>query len=179
MFTMKCMQEENSLLINNIFKMNKNQNLYSATAAILVVTFIIIFSACSKDEEPQAEIDDKVILQYLSDNNIDAVKHESGLYYDITKEGSGSHPDINSNVTVSYKGYLISGNVFDQTPAGSTTSFPLTAVIKGWQIGVPLLKQGGEGLFFIPSELGYGSSGTTDIPANSVLIFEIGLADIN
>ncbi|OQX80726.1 MAG: peptidylprolyl isomerase, partial [Bacteroidetes bacterium 4484_249] len=60
-----------------------------------------------------------------------------------------------------------------------TISFPLTAVIKGWQIGVPLLKQGGEGLFFIPSELGYGSQGTGSIPGNSVLIFDIGLADIN
>jgi len=151
--------------------MNKNQNLYSATATILVVTFMMIFSACSKDEESQAEIDDKIIQQYLSDNNIDAVKHKSGLYYKITKEGGGSHPNINSDVTVSYKGYLTNGSVFDQTPAGSTTSFPLNAVIKGWQIGVPLLKQGGEGLFFIPSELGYGSSGTGSIPGNSVLIF--------
>ena len=158
---------------------NKN-NLYPATTTIILLIFMIIFSSCSKDEgETQAEIDDRVIQQYLSDNNIDAVKHESGLYYEITKEGSGSHPDINSNVTVSYKGYLINGTVFDKTPTGQTISFPLTAVIKGWQIGVPLLKQGGEGLFFIPSELGYGSQGTGSIPGNSVLIFDIGLADIN
>jgi len=41
-----------------------------------------------------------------------------------------------------------------------------------------LLKEGGEGIFFIPSNLGYGGDEKEDIPAHSVLIFEVKLMDV-
>ena len=84
-----------------------------------LTVLIVIFSACKK-EESQADKDDAIIQQYLSDNNIQATKDASGLYYVITEEGTGDHPDINSEVTVRYKGYLTNGTVFDQTSGNST-----------------------------------------------------------
>ena len=142
---------------------------------IIFSLFFIFLSSCKKDD--QAQIDDEIIRQYLEENNIQATKHDSGLYYLITKEGSGDHPDINSVVKVKYKGYLTNGSVFDQTHGSETITFPLKNLIEGWQIGIPLLKKGGEGTFFLPSELGYGKQNSGTIPANSVLIFEIVLVD--
>lgn len=139
---------------------------------------IFLFSACKK-EESQADKDDTIIQQYLSDNSIEATKDPSGLYYVITEEGTGDHPDINSEVTVKYKGYLTNGTVFDETTGNSSVTFPLSGLIRGWQIGIPKLKQGGKGTFFVPSALGYGSQAVGNIPANSVLIFDIELVSFD
>ncbi len=144
-----------------------------------IIVAIVLFSACKK-EESQADKDDAIIRQYLSDNSIDAIKDASGIYYVITDEGTGNdHPDISSEVTVRYKGYLTDGTVFDETTGNSTATFPLSGLIRGWQIGIPKLKQGGKGTFYIPSALGYGSQATGSIPANSVLIFDIELVSFD
>jgi len=52
-------------------------------------------------------------------------------------------------------------------------------VIQGWQIGLPYFSEGGSGKLLIPSELGYGSQKAGDIPANSVLIFDIQLDSVH
>ena len=143
---------------------------------------LLVLSACNNDDEPsvnQAEVDKEIIEQYIADNNLNATEHPSGLFYVIEETGSGGSPNLNDNVTVEYKGYLTNGSVFDQTNANQPRSFPLRNLIPGWQIGIPLLEKGGEGLFLIPSELGYGDRQVSDIPANSVLIFEIKLVDYN
>jgi FKBP-type peptidyl-prolyl cis-trans isomerase FkpA len=137
----------------------------------------LVLSSCSKDDN-QAEMDQQVILDYITENNIDAIAHPSGLHYAVTTEGTGSSsPSIFSEVQVEYKGYLADGTIFDESEA--PVIFDLGMLIEGWQIGIPLLKKGGEGLFLIPSELGYGSNARAGIPSNSVLIFEIKLIDFN
>ena len=141
---------------------------------ILLIPILLILLSCNK-EDSQTEKDDQIIRDYLSENNIDATKHSSGLYYIITVIGTGNNPNANSEVTVRYKGYLTDGTIFDQTDGSSTATFGLGSLIEGWKIGIPLLKEGGAGTFFIPSALGYGSQGSGSIPANSVIIFDIEL----
>lgn len=144
--------------------------------AFLLVTSL--FVSCKKDED-QTIIDEEIILAYLHDNDLEAeaTKDASGMYYIIYNEGTGGHPTTSSTVEVKYKGYLTDGKVFDQTPGSSTVSFPLTNLIEGWKIGIPMLQKGGNGLFLLPSALGYGSANQSEIPSNSVLIFEITLVD--
>ena len=67
---------------------------------------------------------------------------------------------------------------FDQSSSNGIT-FPLSGVIQGWQEGIPLFKEGGSGILLIPSALGYGSQSVGTIPANSVLIFDINLIDVD
>ncbi len=142
----------------------------------ILAVLVMLFVSC--DKEDQSEIDEELIKQYISDNNLDATRHSSGIYYVITKEGIGSmYPNINSTVEVRYKGYLLDGTVFDQTIGDQTREWPLYNLIPGWQYGIPLLRKDGEGLFLIPSELAYGPDDRTGIPGNSVLAFEIELVD--
>lgn len=153
---------------------------HSAKLLWLFLAVTLVFTACKKDDDTaakQAEKDEQIIADYLAANSIDAQRHESGLYYLITVEGTGDQPTLASSVEVFYKGYLTNGNVFDETTQGPVV-FPLSNLITGWQIGMPLLKEGGSGTFFLPSALGYGSSATGSIPANSVLIFEIDLVTV-
>lgn len=142
---------------------------------LFIALFITTFS-CEKDRIDRVAVDQEIIEQYLADNNIAAQKHESGIYYLIETAGTGGSPNYTSEVAVKYKGYLTDGTIFDQTN-GTSRNFNLANVIVGWQIGVPLLKKGGRGTFFIPSYLGYGRFPPAGIPENAVLIFEIELID--
>ncbi len=134
---------------------------------------IFIINGCSNDR-----VDEDIILQYISDNNLNAEPTGSGLYYVINTNGNGNVPDINSIVTVAYKGTLTDGTIFDQSDANGLT-FPLTNVIQGWQEGIPLFSEGGSGILLIPSALGYGNQAIGNIPRNSVLIFEVTLVNVN
>lgn len=116
--------------------------------------------------------DRKLIEDYLKDNNLQAEKTESGLYYIITVPGNNEHPAQSDNVHINYIGSLLNGNVFDSNPSAT---FLLGDLIDGMREGIPLLGKGGEGTFIIPSELGYGSISHPGIPANSVTIFEVKL----
>ena len=109
-------------------------------------------------------------------------KTESGLYYKITKEGSGSFPQTGSKVSVHYEGKLADGRVFDssfQRDDPISFSVGIGQVIKGWDEGIMLLNKGASARLVIPSNLGYGARGAGGvIPPNSTLIFDVELLDI-
>jgi len=142
-----------------------------------VLVLVLIISSCSK-KNSQSEIDDQIIKNYLTSKQLTATKDVSGLYYIMTLTGTGASPVATSTVEVKYKGTLINGNVFDQTATNTTYSHALSGLIKGWQIGIPLMKVGGKATFLVPSELGYGGNDLGVIPPNSVLIFDIELISI-
>lgn len=106
---------------------------------------------------------------------------ESGLQYEVIKEGTGERPTIADKVKTHYHGTLIDGTVFDSSvDRGEPITFPLNAVIKGWQKGIPLMTVGSKYKLFIPQELAYGmNSPSPSIPAGSMLIFEVELLEIN
>ena len=142
----------------------------------LFVAMGLVFVSCKK-KLTQEEADEKAIKQYISDKGLNAKATGSGLYYVVDTEGTGANPDINSTVTVVYRGTLTDGTEFDKSGTSGAT-FKLSSVIKGWQEGIPKFKKGGKGKLLIPSALGYGNQATGKIPANSVLIFEIELLDV-
>ena len=135
---------------------------------------IIIVEIELLDLDYEKENEDE-ILNYLKENDLDALKSNSGLFYIIEKEGSGNLPDANSTVTVNYKGYYSDGKVFDQN---DNITFSLQQVIAGWTEGITYLKKDGSGVLLIPSKLAYGSRDYNGIPGGSVLIFDIDLLDI-
>ena len=137
---------------------------------ILAMMFVV---ACSKKESHEDHI--KEIEEYIEKNNLDAHKTESGLFYVIEEKGSNKKPNANSFVHVRYTGYLLDGTVFDSNTAGTGLRINLQNVIKGWTEGIQKFSEGGSGKLIIPPSLGYGSQRTGDIPANSVLVFDIDL----
>ena len=127
-------------------------------------SYLFIFNTCNKNVD-YSLLDEEIILQYTSDNNLNAEPKGSGLYYVVNNTGNWDVPHINSIVTVAYNGTLTDGTVFEQSGTSGAT-FPLSNVIQGWQEG-------------IPSALGYGNQAVGSIPANSVLIFEVTLLNVN
>lgn len=141
--------------------------------ATLLMT--LSFTGCEKEEDYLAR-DKQIIEDYLKDKGLTATSTTEGIYIVIDNAGSNDHPNVYSTVKVHYKGYLTDGTVFDQT-SGSAATFSLSSTITGWQIGIPKFGKGGKGKLLIPSDYGYGSQSTTDIPAHSVLVFDIVLSD--
>ena len=143
------------------------------------ILLVIAISCKKEDVVDYSTIDQQIILDYLKAHNLTAQSTASGLYYIIETPGTTDHPNIKSDVSANYKGYLTNGTIFDQSSytLGKPNEFSLAGVIKGWQEGLELIGAGGRIQLFIPSKLGYGSSTNKNIPANSVLIFEIEIVD--
>jgi FKBP-type peptidyl-prolyl cis-trans isomerase FklB len=112
--------------------------------------------------------------------NAGVVELEGGLQYLVLKEGSGNQPNITDTVRAHYKGTLLDGKEFDNSfKRGQPFSAPLRSLIKGWQIALPLMKEGSHWRLWIPSDLAYGDRGAgSDIPGGSTLVFEIELLNI-
>lgn len=146
---------------------------------LLLFSTALLFLGCSDDDESaQLETDLAIIQEYLQTNNLVAQSTASGLHYIIKNEGFGNRPDADDEVTVVYKGQLINGRVFDESP-NTGLKFKLRNVIPGWTEGIPLFKEGGEGTLILPSGLGYGPNATGVIPPNSVLIFDVKLITVH
>ena len=148
----------------------------------IAIIFVGLLSGCIKDDEvitdkEQLEIDLAIIDTYLAVNGINAIPHPSGLRYVIHEEGPGVKPEVSNVVNVDYIGTLLSdGSEFD---AGEQVEFPLSRLIEGWQIGFPLLNEGSEATFYIPSGLAYGrASPSPAIPINANLVFDVVLNDV-
>jgi FKBP-type peptidyl-prolyl cis-trans isomerase len=133
--------------------------------------------AISCGKEDQAEIDRDTILQFIADNNLNALEDESGLYYVIDVPGGSDKPLLSDSVTIDYRGFLTNGSVFDQTVDNQPRTFLLNDLIEGWKIGIPKFGREGSGTLLVPSRLGYGDRQVGSIPRNSVLIFDITLRD--
>ncbi|TYR32136.1 FKBP-type peptidyl-prolyl cis-trans isomerase [Sphingobacterium phlebotomi] len=105
---------------------------------------------------------------------------QDGLYYEVIQEGSGAKPTGDDEVQVHYKGTLANGKVFDNSyERGEPLNIDLANVIKGWQLGIPLMSSGAKYRLYIHSKLGYGERGAgVDIPPYSPLVFEIELIGI-
>jgi FKBP-type peptidyl-prolyl cis-trans isomerase FklB len=103
-----------------------------------------------------------------------------GIQYEVITEGTGTQPTIDQIVKAHYKGTLLDGKEFDNSfKRGQPFTAPLRALIKGWQVALPMMKEGTHWRLWIPSDLAYGDRGAgSDIPGGATLIFEVELLEV-
>jgi FKBP-type peptidyl-prolyl cis-trans isomerase FklB len=119
---------------------------------------------------------------FLADNRTKpgVVETESGLQYQVVEDGGGKQPAETDTVVVNYRGTLIDGTEFDSSfRRGEPVTFPVNAVIPGWQEALKLMKVGAKWKVFIPADLAYGERGAgQNIGPNETLVFDIELIGI-
>jgi FKBP-type peptidyl-prolyl cis-trans isomerase FkpA len=132
-------------------------------------------AAVNKAAEP------KLIETYLRVKKIAAKPTASGLYYIEKVKGNGAAATKGKTVTVNYTGKLLNGKVFDSSTGRGPFKFTLGSgqVIRGWDEGISLMKQGGKATLIIPSKIAYGEQAMGQIPANSPLVFDVELVKVD
>ena len=108
---------------------------------------------------------------------------------DLSVPAEGRVAEKGKAVLVNYTGWLYDpkapeqkGKQFDSS-AGRATPFGFIIgvgrVIKGWDEGVPGMKEGGKRRLIIPANMAYGEKGAGDtIPPNATLVFDVELIKI-
>lgn len=107
------------------------------------------------------------------------INTESGLIYLELVAGTGGSPSIDDVVRAHYHGTLADGTVFDSSvERGQPLELPLRRVIKCWQEGIPMMKEGGKARLTCPPSIAYGNRAVGSIPAGSTLTFEVELIEV-
>src|SRR5688572_2086804 len=150
--------------------------------AIWLVVLILPFglTSCSKGDEPEnpqgnLDKDIEAIDDYLTSNNINAIRDRSGVRMAISTLGTGFPAQSFSKVDVDYIGKLFTdGTVFDE----GNIKADLENLIPGWRIAFTTLPVGSKATLFIPSYWAYRDVQQGSIPPNSILIFNIAFNDV-
>jgi FKBP-type peptidyl-prolyl cis-trans isomerase FkpA len=148
---------------------------------IVLASVVFLNPSCVKDTScsPNPVANEASQIQaYALAEGIATTTHPSGLFYEILDPGAGATPNVNSNITITYRGELLSGEMFDERTTPNDPAWPLFNLIEGWIIGIPLIKKGGHIKLIVPSALAYGCQGRGVIPPNAPLYFDIHLVDV-
>lgn len=96
------------------------------------------------------------------------------------KVGTGKEVKAGDTITAHYTGAVAATGVIFQSSLDSGEPFtsPLNNLIKGWQQGIPGMREGGERRLLIPADLAYGANPPAGIPANADLVFDIVLISV-
>lgn len=162
---------------------------------VLLAVFILVmfgYISCTKEavllsDTEQEKIDQQLIREYLVAKNLTGFKTDSTaastdskLWYKILDTTTVDTPDLvnsSSIVYVRYKAQLLNGTVFDEKI--DTAGYRLSSTIQGWRIGLTtFLKKKGEIRLIIPSRIAFGKYSQPNIPANSVVDYQIKLDSI-
>ena len=109
-------------------------------------------------------------------------KMEGGLGYIVYRAGQGETPKKGQTVEVHYSGYLANGKLFDSSHLRDKSFRFLLGqgrVIRGWDLGLALMKPGAKFKLIIPPELAYGDRRAGSIPPGSTLYFDIELIAVH
>lgn len=154
-----------------IIRVGKKAKKFNATKVFALKITEIRTAAIEAEKKRNSTFYTEMILKYPN-----ATQRESGLMYEITKEGNGIFPQTGENVEVHYDGYFLDGKKFDSSIDRKQTFkfiYGTGKVIKGWDEGIGLGSIGGSVRLIIPYWLAYGEQGRASIPPKSTLIFDV------
>ena len=107
--------------------------------------------------------------------------HAAEVTIEDLVEGEGRAAAPGDRVSVHYDGRLVDGTPFDSSrDRDQAFVFRLGdgRVIRGWEIGIQGMKEGGTRRLTIPPEYAYGSRDLGIIPPHSTLVFDVELLRI-
>jgi FKBP-type peptidyl-prolyl cis-trans isomerase FkpA len=120
--------------------------------------------------------DKERIENYLERKNLKMTETPAGLWYLIKSEGEGNYFSDNDKIIMEYNCSLLDGT----SCYSSEESGPRVIVLgksemeAGLNMGLRMLKHGGEAVFIIPPFLAYGLHGDgKKIPSRAVIVYNV------
>jgi len=142
---------------------------------LLFLSLSLLVFSCKTYNDDEMDAFDKKIQAYIKKNDLKMIKSDSGLYYTIHEEGEGEFIKPNAVILTSYEGKLMNGKVFDKQT--TPVEMNLKNLIYGWREVAYYLKKGGKATIIVPPHLGYGDDEMDQLPASSILIFNLEIVD--
>ena len=129
---------------------------------------------------------EKVVLrQFIGSEKPGISPLPSGIYYVNLRPGKGKKVELGDTLTINYEGRFLNGRFFDST-VKRHQPFQFVygtewQVIKGLEEAVGMMREGERSLFILPSELGFGNTGSSTgvIPPFTSLIFEVEILKVS
>jgi peptidylprolyl isomerase len=134
----------------------------------------LLTAACGDDLTGPQDPEDVEFAAELGIDLDDMTRLPSGVYVQTTRAGVDPAVVVGSTIRVNYTLWLPDGTAIGN---GALTE-PLTRLIEGFALGVVGMKTNEIRWVVIPSELGYGASGSGSIPPHSVLVFQVEMLEI-
>lgn len=159
----------------------------------LVAALILLHSCTEEDGSESIEQEQRFFELYMGANYPDAEPRESGLYYIVNTEGTGTQAGADDWVLINHVSYTLPGdNVYDtyiERVASDNRMYDAGAMYgpykmqngtknDGFTEGLSLMREGGSGTLMFTSELGYGSVNTGSVGAYRSLKYEIELVEV-
>ena len=135
----------------------------------------------AKENAEKKAKEQEAIIASIEATFPDATKTADGIYYKVTKEGSGIICGAGKNVAVHYTGYFLDGQVFDSSQGRGTLDFRTGAhqMIPGFDVMVQEMKVGEKRTVVLPPSMAYGDAGAGGvIPGGAYIAFDIELVKI-
>lgn len=146
---------------------------------LLLLAFGFLLNSCKTySEDDKANFEDQ-IQAYVKKSGIAYTKTSSGLYVFVEKKGAGDLIKYTDEVSFTYTGKLLDGKTFDQKFSRKPIRFPVKDLIMAWQEVLLGAQKGAKIKLIAPPYLAYGDHNLEDIPAHSILQFEIEVIDVH
>ncbi|MFT5859523.1 MAG: FKBP-type peptidyl-prolyl cis-trans isomerase FkpA [Flavobacteriaceae bacterium] len=142
----------------------------------LLIGLTVVLAGCSTYSDDDLSTFDVKIKNHLEKEDIKCERSESGLYFNILEEGEGDYIQFQDRVSFTYTGTLLDGAIFDNQQ--EPVEFAVADLIGAWKEIMLQIKKGAKVYLATPPQLAYGSNALDDIPANSVLIYEMDILDV-
>jgi FKBP-type peptidyl-prolyl cis-trans isomerase FklB len=141
---------------------------------VFIVFTVFVWSSCEKQKTYYVEPFNTTGKEFKS--------LPSGLQYIVVKEGTGKQMALGKKFTLHYSLYLATSipsyyNAIQSTFLGDPFVGTLTSgsLVKGFEEGLTLMKEGSKYRLLVPHKLGYGANAAGSIPPYSDLLFDVEL----
>ena len=124
----------------------------------------------------------KRIEKYIKDNELTMYRTETGLWYNISKEGLGDQVKKGKYVTLNYSVRLLDETLLYSSDEKGAKEFLVGqgGVESGLEEGILMLKKGSKAQFIMPSHLAHGLIGDDNkIPSRAVLLYDVEVVKIS
>lgn len=131
--------------------------------------------------DPVPTIETTTFAASLGVNLAASTLQPNGVYYRDLTAGTGATVASGAHLYVHYTGWLPNGARFDSNEDPATPFdfvYGQANVITAWNHGFTGMKVGGTRQLIIPPSAGYGAEAKGPIPANSILVFNVTVVDL-